>query len=92
MIRSTTRHYNAEAEQKEILRVIERLKKQFPEVQVEEIERAVHGRYTSFEGSPIRDFVPILVERASRQSLSDSLSSKSASAGDPPAMPIAQPD
>jgi len=28
--------------------------------------RAVHGRYEQFEDSRIRDFVPVLVERAVR--------------------------
>jgi hypothetical protein len=54
-----------------ILAVIERLGQQFPEVPVEEIQRAVHGHYASFSGHPIRNFVPILVGRANRQRLSD---------------------
>ena len=46
--------------------LIRRLVEQFPEVEQDEIVRAVHGRYEQFEDSRIRDFVPVLVERAVR--------------------------
>jgi hypothetical protein len=39
-----------------------------------DIERAVYGKYGSFAESPVRDFVPVLVERASRQQLRDARS------------------
>ena len=65
------KHPDRHAEDKEIARVIDRLTQQFPELPAEEIERAVLGKYTSFETSPIRAFVPVLVERASRRTLTD---------------------
>jgi len=49
--------------------VCERLSRQFPELPPEEIEKAVHGKYDSFAKSPVRDFVPVLVERGSRERL-----------------------
>ena len=47
------------------------LAKQFPDLSAEEIDRAVTGHYDAFNDSPIRDFVPVLVERAARQHLTD---------------------
>lgn len=49
--------------------VVARLAQQFPELSAEDIDRAVYGQYDRFDGSPIRDFVPVLVERASRRQL-----------------------
>jgi hypothetical protein len=43
------------------------LMQQFPELPAAEIEQAVHGQYGSFQHSPVRDFVPVLVERATRR-------------------------
>lgn len=49
--------------------VVARLVRQFPELSAEDIDRAVYGQYDRFDGSPIRDFVPVLVERATRRQL-----------------------
>lgn len=46
--------------------VAERLAAQFPELSAEQIADAIRGHYDGFDASPIRDFVPVLVERASR--------------------------
>jgi hypothetical protein len=54
------------AEESALHQLIRRLVEQFPEVDEDEIVRAVHGRYEQFEDSRIRDFVPVLVERAVR--------------------------
>jgi hypothetical protein len=35
------------------------------------VQRAVYGKYGSFDDSPVRDFVPVLVERASRGRLAE---------------------
>lgn len=58
------------SEQSALRQVTARLTEQFPELSAEEIDRAVHGQYTTFDQSPVRDFVPVLVERATRQQLS----------------------
>ena len=50
-------------------RVVRRLQQQFPEMSLEAIDRAVHGHYEQFAGRPVRDFVPILVERAAHNDL-----------------------
>jgi len=57
------------AEQSAIGQVVARLSQQFPELSAEDINRAVHGQYDKFNDSPIRDFVPVLVERATRRQL-----------------------
>ena len=57
----------AQNEGEAIHQVVGRLAGQFPELPVEEIERAVYGKYQSFRGSPVRDFVPVLVESATRR-------------------------
>jgi hypothetical protein len=49
--------------------VAARLSQQFPELPADDIEHAVFGQYARFEGRPVRDFVPMLVERASRDAL-----------------------
>lgn len=50
-------------------RVIERLIEQFPELSREEIIDAVRGHYADYDDSPVRDFLPILVERRARAEL-----------------------
>jgi hypothetical protein len=59
------------SEQDALRHVAARLAQQFPELSAKEIDRAVTGHYTAFEHSPIRDFVPMLVERATRQQLTE---------------------
>ena len=54
----------ARAEQAAVATVVQRLTSQFPEVPPEMIEQAVRGEYDDYNNSAIRDFVPILVERA----------------------------
>jgi hypothetical protein len=59
------------AEEEAIRQVAERLAQQFPEVPVPDVEQAVYSKYGSFQDSPVRDFVPVLVERASRRRLTE---------------------
>jgi hypothetical protein len=59
----------ARTEQAALEKIAERLAVQFPELSAEQIADAIRGRYESFEGSPIRDFVPVLVERSVRTDL-----------------------
>jgi uncharacterized protein (DUF433 family) len=68
MTLSAYRRSSAE-EQKHINQVTARLADQFPELSAEEIHSAVHGEYARFDDAAIRDFVPILVERTSREAL-----------------------
>ena len=64
-----TRPMRSRTEQSAMTDLIERLAGQFPELSRDEIESAVHGRYEQFEDSRIRDFVPVLVERAVREDM-----------------------
>ena len=59
------------AEEDAIRRIIARMVEQFPELPATEVEQAVYGRYDKFDDSSIRDFVPVLVERATRRQLAD---------------------
>jgi hypothetical protein len=58
------------AEREALDKIAERLCTQFPELPAERIVFTIQGRYSEFEGSRIRDFVPVLVERAVRADLS----------------------
>lgn len=57
------------AEEDVIRRIVARMVEQFPELPAIEVEQAVYGRYDTFDDSLIRDFVPVLVERATRRQL-----------------------
>jgi hypothetical protein len=57
------------AEDAALSRLVERLTERFPELPDEEIVRAVYGQYAEYEDSRVRDFVPVLVERAAREDL-----------------------
>jgi len=57
------------AERAALHQIAERMVKQFPELPQDDVVRAIQGRYAEFEGSRIRDFVPVLVERSVRADL-----------------------
>jgi hypothetical protein len=59
------------AERAALEQIADRLVTQFPELPHDDIVRAIQGRYAEFEGSRIRDFVPVLVERSVRSELSE---------------------
>ena len=50
--------------------IAQRLSERFPTVPSERITTAINDRYARFEGSRVRDFVPVLVERSVRDELS----------------------
>jgi hypothetical protein len=62
-------HHRGPNEDDAIRHVVSRLARQFPELSTAEVERAVLGHYGSFDDRPVRDFVPMLVERATREQL-----------------------
>jgi hypothetical protein len=63
-------HQAAEAhEAREIDEVIQRLQDRFPDLQRDRIHAAVTDAHHAFDGKPIRDFVPVFVERAARAAL-----------------------
>jgi hypothetical protein len=69
----TTPPARVRSEQAALQQLIGRLVEQFPEVAEDEIVSAVHGRYADFDGSPVRDFIPVLVERSARQDITSRL-------------------
>lgn len=56
-------------EQTRIAEIERRLMEQFPEVNVELLDEAVREHHSRFAASPIRDFIPLLVEKRVRQEL-----------------------
>jgi hypothetical protein len=56
-------------EDRAIQGVVERLTKTFPQAQPDEVARAVDEARPEFDDSPIRDFVPLFVERSAKHRL-----------------------
>ena len=52
-----------------VLEVRDRLQQKFSHVRAAEVARTVAGVHHEFDGHPIRDFVPVLVERAAADRL-----------------------
>ena len=63
---------SAEDENRAVTEVVERLAVSFPDLPPDVVEHTVHISHQRFAGSPIRDFVPVLVERLARTSLTQS--------------------
>jgi hypothetical protein len=57
-------------ESRELNEVVERLLQQFPDMQEERVRSVVTVAHERFAGNPIRDFVPVFVERSARDELS----------------------
>jgi hypothetical protein len=49
--------------------VVQRLRATYPTVPADTVTTVVHHNHARFDGSPVRDFVPLLVERGSRREL-----------------------
>ncbi|KQR94180.1 hypothetical protein M1742_24920 [Salmonella enterica subsp. enterica serovar Typhimurium] len=49
--------------------VVRRLHQRFPAIPTERVADAVMAAYYRFDGARIRDFIPVLVERAARNTL-----------------------
>jgi len=58
-----------EDETRAVTEVAQRLTVSFPDVAPDVIQDTVHASHQRFAGSPIRDFVPVLVERAAKSTL-----------------------
>ena len=52
-----------------IQQVVERLKANYPAVPLDTVTTVVRHNHARFDGRPIREFVPLFVERHSRQEL-----------------------
>ncbi|MFC0625128.1 three-helix bundle dimerization domain-containing protein [Kribbella deserti] len=53
-------------EDRAITEVVDRLTKQFPEVPADRVVEVVADSRSEFEPQPIRDFVPLFVERTAK--------------------------
>ena len=51
--------------------VVDRLKSSYPAVPPETVTTVVHRNHARFDGRPVRDFVPLFVERGSRRELTE---------------------
>lgn len=65
----THKTHRAKAEQAALDNLVQRLSAQFPELTAEQIVEAVRGEYDGYAMAPVREFVPVLVERSVRSEL-----------------------
>ena len=66
---TTEDRQNASDEDIAVEHAAERLADRFPEVPRERIEELVEQRHEEYEGAPVRDFVPVLVEHDVKKEL-----------------------
>ena len=60
---------NAEDEASAVDEVVDRLAARFPDVSRDRVAAIVGEEHLELEGNPIRDFIPVLVEREARERL-----------------------
>ena len=58
-------------EDRAINEIVERLARLFPQVPADEVEQVVTQTRPEFDDVPIRDFVPLFVERGAKKRLRD---------------------
>ncbi|MGM5068974.1 three-helix bundle dimerization domain-containing protein [Rhodococcus qingshengii] len=58
-------------EERHLVRITERLHTKFPHATTEAINSSVAHAYARFDGTPIRDYIPVLVERRAREQLQE---------------------
>jgi hypothetical protein len=69
-VTSTNAMHSQEAAEAHLIdRLIGRLDTDWPEFGADEIARTVHRHLAAFDRSTVRDYVPVLVERASDEEL-----------------------
>ncbi|GAA1940705.1 three-helix bundle dimerization domain-containing protein [Agromyces allii] len=54
-------------EQHAVTEVVDRLAEKYPGVDRDEIARIVADEYADLDGKPVRDFVPVLVEKSAKK-------------------------
>jgi hypothetical protein len=52
-----------------IRQLVDRLRSVYPDVSADTVATVVHLNHARFDGYPVRDFVPLFVERGARQEL-----------------------
>ena len=63
------RRQNASEEDLAVEHAAERLAERYPEVPRERIDELVEKHHEEFDGAPVRDFVPVLIEHDVKQEL-----------------------
>jgi hypothetical protein len=58
-----------EDETRAVTEVTQRMVASFPDLPPDVVANTVHSSHEQFVGSPIRDFVPVLVERITKSAL-----------------------
>ncbi len=66
---ATTPEFERLNEARELERVVTRLQDSYPTLAPEQVRTAVSVAVHAFDGAPVRHFVPLLVERMARESL-----------------------
>lgn len=51
--------------------VVDRLKQSYPTLSPDTVTQIVHQNHAKFDGRPVRDFVPLFVERGARKALAE---------------------
>jgi len=64
-----TGHMESDDEARALDGVTDSLAERFPHIQRTSIARAVREEHEVFDGSPVRDYIPVLVEHAAKQRL-----------------------
>ena len=52
-----------------IQQLVDRLRNVYPDVPAQTVATVVHVNHARFDGRPVRDFVPLFVERGAKQEL-----------------------
>jgi hypothetical protein len=60
---------NELTEERVIDQLADRLVPIYPAIEPDQVSRVVDEEYTRYEGSPIRDYIPLLVERHAKEEL-----------------------
>jgi len=60
---------SSEDELRSVEQVVERLSAKFARIPSQRVSEVVSATYHEFDGAPIRDFVPIMVERSATDRL-----------------------
>ncbi|WP_116083875.1 three-helix bundle dimerization domain-containing protein [Agromyces sp. PvR057] len=55
------------SEEHAVAEVVDRLAEKYPSVERAEIERIVADEYGQLDGRPVRDFVPVLIEKSAKK-------------------------
>jgi hypothetical protein len=62
-------HEVGSSEWSAIEQLVDRLTSVYPDVPADTVATVVHGNHARFDGRPVRDFVPLFVERGTKQQL-----------------------